>query len=121
MIAYAMVGSNDVDRAKKFFDLLLSELGAKPVIQYMNGCMYGNGNGAMLSVNKPYDGNVACVGNGSMIALIGGSEEQIQRVYLKALALGGKDEGAPGLRGDNFYAAYFRDLDGNKFCICKWI
>ncbi|MBD3887293.1 VOC family protein [Phormidium tenue FACHB-886] len=120
MIAYAMVGSNDVDRARKFFDALMVELDAKPVLEYADGCMYSNGKGALLSVNNPYDGNAACVGNGSMIAFVGESEEQIQRVYIKALALGGKNEGAPGPRGDKFYAAYFRDVDGNKFCICKW-
>ena len=76
----------------------MAELGAKPVLEYANGCMYSNGNGPMLSVNKSYDGNAACVGNGSMIAFVGESEEQVQRVHAKALALGGKDEGAPGWR-----------------------
>ena len=55
-----------------------------------------------------------------MVALAVGSTEKVDEIYAKALELGGTDEGAPGLRGDTFYAGYFRDLDGNKlnaFCM----
>lgn len=74
-----------------------------------------------LGVIKPFDGEPATVGNGSMAALVVDSAEKVQALYQKALELGAKDEGAPGPRGnDGFYAAYFRDLDGNKlnaFCM----
>jgi predicted lactoylglutathione lyase len=81
-----------------------------------------DGPGAALSVIKPNDGNPATVGNGVMPAIAADSEDAVERVYRKAIELGGSDEGAPGPRGDNFYAAYFRDLDGNKVGVffAKW-
>jgi predicted lactoylglutathione lyase len=69
---------------------------------------------------KPFDGQPATVGNGVMVALSGADTAQVQAMHAKALALGGKDEGLPGPRGEGFYAAYFRDLDGNKLAVfCK--
>jgi predicted lactoylglutathione lyase len=76
----------------------------------------------MLCIFKPYDGQPATAGNGVMAGIAAGSRELVDRMYRKALDLGARDEGAPGLRdigGEGFYAAYFRDLDGNKldvFC-----
>ena len=73
-----------------------------------------------LCAIKPYDGKPATVGNGSMIALIFDSRSKVDALHRKALEPGATDEGAPGPRGDGFYAAYVRDLDGNKlnaFCI----
>ena len=68
-----------------------------------------------LSIIKPFDGKPASVGNGTMVALYAGSQARVDAIYHKAIALGGSDEGAPGPRGEgHFYAAYFRDLDGNK-------
>jgi predicted lactoylglutathione lyase len=71
-------------------------------------------NAPMVSIIKPFDQKAATVGNGVMVALAASSKEQVDAVYAKALELGAKDEGAPGPRGDGFYAGYFRDLDGNK-------
>jgi predicted lactoylglutathione lyase len=73
-----------------------------------------------LGVIKPYDGKPATVGNGTMISLTVNSNAKVDEVYRKAIELGGKDEGPPGPRGTaGFYAAYFRDLDGNKLnCFC---
>lgn len=68
----------------------------------------------MVAVIKPFDGRPATVGNGVMVALAASSKAQVDAIHRKALALGAKDEGAPGPRGDGFYAGYFRDLDGNK-------
>ena len=65
-------------------------------------------------MTKPYDGKAATVGNGVMVALAASSRAQVDTIYRKAMELGAKDEGAPGPRGDNFYAGYFRDPDGNK-------
>jgi predicted lactoylglutathione lyase len=71
-------------------------------------------------VTYPYDGNAATVGNGVMVALAVDSTDKVDRVYKKAIELGGQDEGPAGPREmDGFYAGYFRDLDGNKlnvFC-----
>ncbi len=70
-------------------------------------------------VCRPHDGKAATFGNGTMISLAAPSREIVDAVYKKALASGAKDEGAPGLRGETFYGAYFRDLDGNKLCVYK--
>ena len=68
----------------------------------------------------PFDGKPATVGNGTMVSLVVDATDKVDRVHAKALALGGKDEGPAGPRGDGFYAGYFRDPDGNKlnvFCM----
>lgn len=73
------------------------------------------GGGAGVGLTRPFDGQPATVGNGVMVALEAKDQAQIQRVYDIALAHGGTCDGAPGPRGDGgFYAAYFRDPDGNK-------
>ena len=115
MIGYVTLGSNDIPRAAKFYDALLGEIGAKRFME-MDGFVAWSCSPTTpgLSVIKPYDGKPATVGNGVMIALRMDSKEKVDRVHAKALELGGKDEGAPGPRGEGFYAGYFRDLDGNK-------
>jgi len=115
MIGYTTFGTNDLTRAGRFYDALLAELGAKRAME-MDGFIAWAAapNTPMLSVIKPFDGKPATVGNGVMVALAARSKAQVDAIHKKALALGGKDEGAPGPRGAGFYAAYFRDLDGNK-------
>jgi predicted lactoylglutathione lyase len=68
----------------------------------------------MLCIMKPFDGRPATVGNGVMAGIAVDSRDKVDRVYKKALELGGTDEGPAGPRGEGFYAGYFRDLDGNK-------
>jgi len=123
MIGYATVGTNDLDRARAFYDALLGEIGARRVMQFdENGfTLYGTGGRAPgLAVTRPYDGKEARPGNGTMVALVMDAREKVDRLHAKAMELGGTDEGAPGLRtpeGERaFYGAYFRDLDGNKLC-----
>ncbi|MEY3841532.1 MAG: hypothetical protein RLZZ542_642, partial [Pseudomonadota bacterium] len=72
------------------------------------------GGGAGIGLTKPFNGDAASVGNGVMVALEASSREQVHRLHDIALAHGGTCEGPPGPRGDSFYAAYFRDPDGNK-------
>ena len=120
MLAYATVGTRDLPRSAAFFDALLAELGAKRFMEepgYFIAWASGP-EGAGLGVTIPFDKNPATVGNGCMVALQADSREQVDRVHAKALELGGTDEGAPGQRSEGFYAAYFRDLDGNKFNAC---
>jgi len=117
MIGYATIGTNDFEKAKTFYDDLLGALGGKRAFANDHLQGYAGGGGAMLAVAKPHDGKPATVGNGTMLALSASSKELVDQVHAKALALGGKDEGAPGPRGDTFYGAYFRDLDGNKLCV----
>lgn len=113
MIGYVTLGTNNMQRAAAFYDALLGDLGAKRIMDFGEFIVWSNG-GCGLSLAKPYDGKPATVGNGVMVALGVDSREKVDALYRRALQLGGTDEGAPGARSDNFYAAYFRDLDGNK-------
>lgn len=115
MLGYVTLGTNDLARAGRFYDELLAEFGAKRAMEMKTFIAWSTGPGSpMVSVIEPFDGKAATVGNGVMVALMASSKEQVDALYRKALALGARDEGAPGPRGDGFYAAYFRDLDGNK-------
>ena len=68
-----------------------------------------------FAVCLPHDGNEATVGNGTMISFGAESKEQVHEIYQAATDNGGSCEGEPGMRGDAYYMAYFRDPDGNKF------
>jgi len=115
MIGYVTIGTNNLERAAKYYDDLLAGLGAKRAMEADRYVAWATGAGApMLLVMKPFDGAPATAGNGTMVALHAGSNAKVDELYKKAIALGSKDEGAAGPRGDNFYAGYFRDLDGNK-------
>ncbi len=115
MISYVTIGTNDMDRAAKYYDELLAEVGAKRMMESDRLILWGTGAGAMLAVCKPFDESAASVGNGVMVALAASSVEQVAAIHAKALELGGTDEGAPGPRGDTgMTIGYFRDLDGNK-------
>ncbi len=115
MIGYVTLGTNDLTRAAAFYDELLALLGAKRFMEFDTFIAWAaSADKPGLAVTKPFDGQPATVGNGTMVALAVNSNEKVHEVYDKAIALGGKDEGAAGPRGDNFYAGYFRDLDGNK-------
>ena len=121
MIGYAMFGTRDLPRAAAFYDALLGELGAKRAMDTEQFIMWAvSPKAPMIAICKPRDGQEATVGNGTMIALVADSSDKVDRIYNKAIALGAKDEGPAGPRGDTFYAGYFRDLDGNKlnvFCM----
>lgn len=122
MLAYAMLGTNNKDKALTFYDAVLGEMGYGRTMDFGRSVAYGSKGKpqAALVIGIPYDDKPATFGNGTMIAIAGGSEANITAAYDKALALGGTDEGKPGARGEGFYAAYFRDLDGNKICLCKF-
>jgi catechol 2,3-dioxygenase-like lactoylglutathione lyase family enzyme len=124
MIGYTTFGTNDLARAAKFYDELFAVYGAKRIMEFPTGIVWGTSmQSPGFGVMQPFNGQPASSGNGTMIALVFDSAEKVQAVYNKAIELGAKDEGAPGPRGDSgFYAAYFRDLDGNKlnaFCYTK--
>ena len=116
MIGYVTLGTNDLERARAFYDTLLGEVGLKRIMEFGDrGTAWGvTMNKPALAIMKPYDKQAATAGNGTMVALAVDSKDKVQRLHARALALGGRDEGPPGPRGDGFYAAYFRDLDGNK-------
>jgi catechol 2,3-dioxygenase-like lactoylglutathione lyase family enzyme len=119
MIGYTTIGSNDLEGAKAFYDVVLKPLGVQRAFGSDRSQGYAGSGGAMLLVCTPYDGNAAAPGNGNMVALSSPSKELVDETYALALKNGGSDEGAPGARSDSFYGAYFRDLDGNKVCIFK--
>ena len=126
MLGYVTLGTNDLDRARAFYDALLGELGATRKMQFEETgfTLYGTGDRRPgIAVTRPYDGNPATVGNGNMAAIAADSRATVDRIHAKALELGGSCEGAPGLRTPDgpgaFYGAYFRDLDGNKLCVFR--
>ena len=115
MIGYVTIGAANFDRSLAFYDSLLGSIGAKRLMELEGFVLLGRSiNEPCLAVVKPFDGNPPSVGNGIMVALRLESKEAVETLYAKALGLGGTDEGPPGDRGGIFYAAYFRDLDGNK-------
>lgn len=116
MIGYVTLGTNDLDRAVAFYDELLALLGAGRFLEEPGRFVAWAAapDKPAISVTTPFDGKPATVGNGTMVALTVDSKQKVHEVYDRAIALGGQDEGPPGPRMDGFYAAYFRDLDGNK-------
>jgi len=118
MIGYVCIGTNDLARAARFYDELAAVLGATRQGETERYIGWGRSpTDSLLLMIKPLDGKPANVGNGSMVSLLAESKAQVDAVYKKALALGGKDEGAAGARSPDFYAAYFRDLEGNKLAV----
>jgi catechol 2,3-dioxygenase-like lactoylglutathione lyase family enzyme len=115
MIGYVTLGTNDLARGAPFYDAIAAELGVGRMMEFPTCIAWGNPGGAAgVALMKPFDGNPATVGNGVMVAFEAKDKEQVHRLYDIAIAQGGTCEGPPGPRSDSFYAAYFRDLDGNK-------
>lgn len=124
MLLYLTLGTNDVARAARFYDAVMPTLGHEQ--RYLTDDEVGYGPPAperiRLWVTRPYDGKAATVGNGTMPALVAPSRAAVDAFHAAGLAAGGTDEGAPGLRpyGDDFYACYLRDPDGNKLsAVCQ--
>lgn len=121
MIGYVTLGTNDLARAAKFYDAIAGELGYGRMMDFESFIAWGAWDGgAGIAATKPFDGKEASVGNGTMVALEARDRDQVAKLHEIALAHGGSDEGEPGPRGEPdengnlFYAAYFRDPDGNK-------
>jgi len=121
MIGYVTLGTNSFDEAAKFYDELFAVIGAGRAMEGDNFIAWSaSPTTPAVSIIKPFDGNDATVGNGTMVALVMDAPDKVHAVHAKALELGGTNEGDPGPRFGNFYAGYFRDLDGNKlnaFCM----
>lgn len=116
MISYFMVGTNNLEAAVAFYDVLMQEMGAQKVPGNDRYVAWGWGLGTPLFiVNKPWNQEPATIGNGTMISFDAVSPAQVDKLHALVLALGGTNEGDPGLRGSSLYVAYCRDLDGNKF------
>jgi catechol 2,3-dioxygenase-like lactoylglutathione lyase family enzyme len=120
MLSYATVGSNDLEKSMPFYTELLALQGVTKMFDHpRGGALFAKDGKPVLGVLTPFNGDAATPGNGAMVAFDMPSREDVDAFHAKALALGGVDEGAPGERGPGFYMAYFRDLDGNKFCACR--
>ncbi len=121
MLGYVTIGTNDLQRAAAFYDTLAELLETPRMMEEETFIAWGKPDGpAGIGLTKPFNGEPATVGNGVMLALHAKDPAHVDAIYAAALKAGGTDEGAPGHRGGGFYAAYFRDLDGNKlntFCI----
>ena len=119
MLAVGRYGTRDLERAKTFYDAIAGVLGASRVIDRPDVVSYRGPSGVMFLIGKPFEGE-ATVGNGVQMGFAAPSRAVVDAVYTKAMELGAKCEGKPGVRGpdpddpNGFYGAYFRDLDGNK-------
>jgi catechol 2,3-dioxygenase-like lactoylglutathione lyase family enzyme len=122
MFSHVMIGTNDLDRAKKFYDAVLGKLGIGPAVVDGHRIFYISPKG-VFSVSKPIDGKPATFANGGTVGFAAESTEQADAWHAAGLANGGKTcEDPPGVRTGNsgkMYLAYLRDPDGNKICALK--
>lgn len=121
LIGYTLVGTNDMQRALAFYDALFHSVGIGRIIELPKLAGWGpSWEKPIFGVAIPADNRPAHPGNGTMIALGQRTREKVRILHAKALEMSGADEGEPGVRGQEganaFYAAYIRDLDGNKLC-----
>lgn len=133
MFTYVYLGTKDLERATAFYDATLASLGLQRCITgdpdwdriSAGWGTYEDGGARELAlwVGKPFNQQVATTGNGTMVAFRARSWKEVDDFHAAALANGGSSKGAPGLRphyGPDFYAAYVRDLDGNKLAaVCR--
>ncbi|WFS01343.1 VOC family protein [Rhizobium tumorigenes] len=124
MLLYVTIGTNDIQRAGDFYDAVLAGLGYRRQRDSEEEIGYAadGDSRCRLWVVMPFNRRAASIGNGSMVALDAESRAAVDAFHAQALAHGGSDEGAPGLRSyhANFYAAYVRDPDGNKLsAVCE--
>lgn len=116
MIHHVSIGTNDVERARAFYDPLMALLGYRSVRDYPHSLDYGV-NDVIFSVETPVNGSAATAGNGVHICFQAGDREAVREFHRLALELGGTDGGAPGVRPNydaHYYGAFIYDPDGNK-------
>ena len=120
MYSHIMVGSNDLDKAKIFYDATFGALGAAPGVSPMEGRLFYMHNDGMFLVATPINGEAACHANGGTIGIGMNSPEEVEAWHAAGVSAGGTTcEDPPGVRDGAFgkmYLAYLRDPDGNKLC-----
>ncbi|NBW76021.1 MAG: VOC family protein [Sphingomonadaceae bacterium] len=120
MYSHMMVGTDDIDRSKKFYDALFGAVGGKPGFVDPKGRIIYMHNGGLFLVTKPIDGEAATPGNGMTVGFAMANPAECDAWHAAGLAAGGKAiEDPPGVReggGTKLYLAYLRDPDGNKLC-----
>lgn len=117
MFSHITLGTGDLVRARRFYAPVMATLGIGVPFELPAMLVYGEMVGPKLFVLAPFDGRPASVGNGAHVALLAKSRAAVDAFHAAALAHGGSDEGAPGLRPHyhaHYYGAYVRDPDGNK-------
>jgi catechol 2,3-dioxygenase-like lactoylglutathione lyase family enzyme len=123
MYSHVMVGSNDLDRSKRFYDAVMGTLGVGPGVASGDRLLWRGPTG-IFAVTKPLNGQPATAANGGTIAFACGSVEQLHAWHEAGVANGGTScEDPPGLRvntNGKYYLAYLRDPDGNKICVVHW-
>jgi predicted lactoylglutathione lyase len=122
MLSITRYGTKDVARAGAFYDEIAGMLGASRINTMPNMIVYKSAESAMFIIGEPFEGE-ATAGNGTQIGIAAPTRAVVDAVHAKAIELGGKCEGKPGIRGDDpdgFYGAYFRDLDGNKLTVFRF-
>ena len=120
MYSHVMLGSNDLDRSKQFYDAIFTASGGREGKIDPKGRLVYVNNGGILLITTPIDGAPATHGNGSTIGFAVDGPEQAQAWEQAGVAAGGTAiEDPPGVRsgsGMDLYLAYLRDPDGNKLC-----
>jgi len=119
VFTHVTVGTNNLSKARAFYDATLKEIGLKRVADLNeNGSIWGVDKPSFF-VLKPANGSSASIGNGVTVSFEAPNRSAVQAFHAAALASGGVCEGLPGPRGwaENAYAAYARDLDGNKLAV----
>ena len=119
MISHLTLGTNNLSAAEAFYSKILKLMEATQIYKSDSVIFYEfPESDTKLSITKPFNGQDATAGNGTMLALKLKSADSVEAVYQLAMDLGAKCEGAPGPRNENaYFGAYFRDLDGNKIAI----
>ena len=119
MIFYTVVGTNYLAEGVAFYDQVLALMGAKRLIEFDRGFAWAIAQDQpMFCLMTPFDEKDASIANGAMVSFDVQSTDIVDQMHTLAMDLGGADEGPPGRREDGSYAAYFRDLDGNKLSVC---
>lgn len=117
MFSHVTLGTSDLERARAFYDPVTATLGLSTPFPLPGTLVYGEMIGPKLFILAPFDGAPASVGNGVHVAFLAKTRAEVDAFHAAALAHGGSDEGAPGLRPRyhaHYYGAYVRDPDGNK-------
>lgn len=117
MFSHVTLGTNDLARAKVFYEPVMAALSIPVPFAMQDALVFGQAAGPKLFIVHPFDKAPAHHGNGGHVALNAASRYAVDAFYAAALANGGTDEGPPGLRPNyhrHYYAAYVRDPDGNK-------
>ena len=124
MLNHTMIGSNDIQRTKTFYDAVLGVLGAGPAMEHVNDTgqtrLFYIHDGSTFGISEPINSEPATVANGATIGFVCNSPEQLQAFHDAAIANGGTTaEDPPGVREGSMgtmYLCYFLDPDGHKIC-----